>query len=160
QALYEREPDLLGHTRGVATLAVEVGRRLGMTGNELEELERAAQLHDIGKIAVPDQILRKPGPLTDDEWGVIRQHTLGGQHLLNASPARRGTGEIARATPGRGAGAGSPAGIAGEQILLPARIIAVCDAFDAMTATRPYRPPLDPTTAVEELVRCAGSQFD
>jgi diguanylate cyclase (GGDEF)-like protein len=160
QALYEREPDLFGHTRGVATLAVEVGRRLGVTGHALEELERAAQLHDIGKIAVPDQILRKPGQLTDDEWAFIRQHTLVGQRILAASPALRRIGDIVRATHERWDGAGYPDGVAGEAIPLPARIIAVCDAFDAMTAARPYRPPLEPSAAVEELIRCAGSQFD
>ena len=159
QALYEREPALLGHTRGVAALAVEAGRRLGVTGAALEELERAAQLHDIGKIAVPDQILRKPGALSEDEWIFIRQHTLVGQRILAASPALRRIGDIVRATHERWDGAGYPDGIDGENIPLPARIIAVCDAFDAMTAARPYRPPLDPSAAIEELIRCAGSQF-
>ncbi len=160
QALYEREPDLFGHTRGVATLAVEVGRRLGLSGHPLEELERAAQLHDIGKIAVPDQILRKPSALTEDEWVFIRQHTLVGQRILAASPALRRIGDIVRATHERWDGAGYPDGIAGEDIPLAARIIAVCDAFDAMTGARPYRQSLDPATAIEELVRCGGSQFD
>jgi len=160
QALYEREPALIGHTRGVAALAVEAGRRLGVTGAALEELERAGQLHDIGKIAVPDQILRKPGALNEDEWIFIRQHTLVGQRILAASPALRRIGDIVRATHERWDGAGYPDGIEGENIPLTARIIAVCDAFDAMTAARPYRPPLDPSAAIEELIRCAGSQFD
>src|SRR5262249_60082919 len=89
-----------------------------------------------------------------------RQHTLVGQRILNASPALRRIGEIVRATHERWDGAGYPDGIFGEDIPLPARIIAVCDAFDAMTAARPYRPPLDLTPAVDELIRCAGSQFD
>jgi two-component system cell cycle response regulator len=107
------------------------GRRLGVTGAALEELERAAQLHDIGKIAVPDQILRKPSALTDDEWVFIRQHTLVGQRILAASPTLRRIGDIVRATHERWDGAGYPDGVAGADIPLPARIIAVCDAFDA-----------------------------
>jgi diguanylate cyclase (GGDEF)-like protein len=160
QALYEREPDLKGHTHCVATLAVEVGRRLGVTGRDLEELERAAQLHDIGKIAVPDQILRKPSKLTDDEWVFIRQHTLVGQRILAVSPALRRIGDVVRSTHERWDGTGYPDRIAGETIPLPARIIAVCDAYDAMTANRPYRPPLGPDAAVRELERCSGTQFD
>ena len=160
QALYEREPELLGHTRGVAALALDVGHTLGLDGGELEELERAAQLHDIGKIAVPDQILRKPGALTEDEWVFIRQHTLVGQRILAASPTLRRIGDIVRATHERWDGAGYPDGIRGSDIPLPARIIAVCDAYDAMTMVRPYRPAFNPIAAVAELERCSGSQFD
>ena len=160
QALYEREPELLGHTRGVTTLSVDVGRRLGLEGRDLEELERAAQLHDIGKIAVPDHILRKPSALSDDEWAFIRQHTLVGQRILAASPALRRIGDIVRSTHERWDGAGYPDGIPGESIPLAARIIAVCDAYDAMTTTRPYREALSPYAAVSELERCAGAQFD
>jgi diguanylate cyclase (GGDEF)-like protein len=160
QALYEREPDLIGHTRGVARLAVEVGRRLELSDRDLEELERAAQLHDIGKIAVPDQILRKPSALTDDEWRFIRQHTVVGQRILAAAPALRRVGEIVRATHERWDGTGYPDAVAAQQIPLPARVIAVCDAYDAMTTRRPYRNALSPADAVAELRRCAGSQFD
>jgi diguanylate cyclase (GGDEF)-like protein/putative nucleotidyltransferase with HDIG domain len=160
QALYEREPDLIGHTRGVATLAVDVGHRLGLATRDLEELERAAQLHDIGKIAVPDQILRKPGALTEDEWVFIRQHTLVGQRILAASPTLRRVGDIVRATHERWDGAGYPDQIAGTDIPLAARIIAVCDAYDAMTTIRPYRPALSTAAALAELERCAGTQFD
>ena len=160
QALYEREPELIGPTRGVAALAVDVGRTLGLAGGDLDELEQAAQLHDIGKIAVPDQILRKPSALTEDEWVFIRQHTLVGQRILAASPALRRIGDIVRATHERWDGAGYPDGITGADIPLPARIIAVCDAYDAMTMARPYRPALSPAVAVAELERCSGSQFD
>src|SRR5262249_47308175 len=160
QALYEREPDLHGHTRGVAALAVLVGRELGLHGRELEELERAAQLHDIGKIAVPDHILRKPAALTDDEWVFIRQHTLVGQRILAVSPALRRIGDIVRSTHERWDGGGYPDGISGHTIALPARVIAVCDAYDAMTTKRPYREALTASAAISELVRCAGKQFD
>lgn len=160
QALHEREPDLRGHNHGVAELAVEVGRRLGLDAPALELLERSAQLHDIGKIAVPDQILHKPGPLSDDEWAFVRQHTLVGQRILAVSPALRPIGEVVRSTHERWDGTGYPDGLAGEQIPLAARIIAVCDAYDAMTSARPYREALDSSTALIELHRCAGSQFD
>jgi len=160
QALYEREPDLQGHTRYVTTLAVEVGRLLRLAGRELDELERAAQLHDIGKIAVPDQILRKPGKLTEDEWAFIRQHTVVGQRILAVSPALRRIGDIVRSTHERWDGAGYPDRIEGSAIPFAARIIAVCDAYDAMTANRPYRPALDHDIALAELQRCAGTQFD
>ncbi len=160
QALHEREPELVGHTRGVAALAVEVGARLGLAGRELEELERAAQLHDVGKIAVPDQILRKAGPLDEDEWAFIRQHTLVGQRILAASPALRRIGDVVRATHERWDGGGYPDGLAGAAIPLPARVIAVCDAFDAMTSSRPYRTPLGADAAIAEIERCAGTQFD
>jgi diguanylate cyclase (GGDEF)-like protein len=160
QALHEREPDLLGHTRGVAALAVEAGRRLGLSAAELDELERAAQLHDIGKLAVPDEILRKPSALTPDEWAFVTQHTLVGQRILAASPTLRRIGDVVRSTHERWDGDGYPDGIAGTAIPLPARIIAVCDAFDAMISTRPYRTALAVDEAVAELERCAGTQFD
>ena len=160
QALHEREPALIGHTRGVAALAVAVGRSLGLADVDLDELERAAQLHDIGKIAVPDQILRKPSALTEDEWVFIRQHTVVGQRILAASPTLRGIGDIVRATHERWDGAGYPDGDRRRGHPLPARIIAVCDAFDAMTTTRPYRTALSTEAALAELRRCSGSQFD
>ncbi len=160
QALHEREPGLAGHTHGVTALALSTGQRLGLGEGELEELERAAQLHDIGKIAVPDQILRKPGPLSEHEWRFIHQHTLVGQRILAASPALRRIGEIVRATHEHWDGSGYPDGLQGEAIPLAARLIAVCDAFDAMTTERPYRRALAPEEAVAELERCAGTQFD
>jgi diguanylate cyclase (GGDEF)-like protein len=160
QALYEREPDLKGHTSSVASLSVQTGRRLGLSAEELVELEQAAQLHDIGKLAVPDDILHKPGPLSESDWELIRQHTVVGQRILTASPALRRIGEIVRATHERWDGSGYPDGLAGESIPMAARIITVCDAFDAMTSSRAYRPPLTVPEAIAELDRCKGSQFD
>lgn len=160
QALYERDAELKGHTNGVAALALETGRRLGLADAELEELELAAQLHDIGKIAVPDDVLHKPGPLSASDWSLIRQHTIVGQRILSASPTLRHVGKIVRATHERWDGAGYPDQLAGEHIPLPSRVIAVCDAFDAMTSTRAYRPPLTVPEAVAELRRCSGSQFE
>ena len=160
QALYERDPELKGHTNGVASLSLNVGRRLGMSETELEELELAAQLHDIGKIAVPDDVLHKPGPLTDSDWSLIQQHTIVGQRILSASPALRRVGEIVRATHERWDGSGYPDRLGQDDIPLAARVIAVCDAFDAMTSTRAYRPPLTVAEAIAELERCSGQQFD
>ena len=160
QALYERDAELKGHTSSVAARAAATGRRLGLSDATIEEIDLAAQLHDIGKLAVPDDILHKPGPLSDSDWNLIRQHTIIGQRILSASPALRRVGEIVRATHERWDGTGYPDQLAAEDIPLAARVIAVCDAFDAMTATRAYRPPLTVSEALAELRRCSGTQFD
>jgi diguanylate cyclase (GGDEF)-like protein len=159
-ALYEREPGLHSHLEGVANLAVATGRRLGLDGEALDELRRAAQLHDIGKIAIPDQILHKPGPLDDQEWSFVRQHSVVGERILAASPALRSVGPIVRSTHERWDGTGYPDGLAGAEIPLPARIISACDAFAAMTSARAHRPALDEAAALEQLQANAGSQFD
>jgi two-component system, cell cycle response regulator len=160
QALFERDAELKGHTINVAALTLAAGHRLDLTGPELEELELAAQLHDIGKIAIPDEVLHKPGPLSESDWRLVRAHTVVGQRILSASPALRPVGQIVRATHERWDGAGYPDGLRGEGIPLAARVIAVCDAFDAMTSSRAYRPPLTTAEAIAELERCAGAQFD
>jgi len=160
QALCEREPDLHEHLQGVADLSCAIGRRLGLSPDELEDLKRAAQLHDIGKLAIPDQVLHKPGPLDEEEWQFIAQHTVVGQRILAASPSLRRVGEIVRATHERWDGGGYPDGVSGTAIPLAARIIAVCDAFDAITSNRPYAPARSVDVALAELRRCAGGQFD
>jgi two-component system cell cycle response regulator len=160
QVLREREPDLHSHLQGVAALAVAIGRELNLTAEQLDEVARAAELHDVGKIAVPDEILHKPGPLDESEWDLMRQHTIIGDRILGASPAMRPVAEIVRASHERFDGSGYPDGLAGEAIPLGARIVGVCDAFHAMTSERPYQQTLDRGTALAELRRCAGSQFD
>jgi len=160
QALYERDAELKGHTNNVAALSVDIGRRLGLGGAELAELDLAAQLHDIGKIAVPDAVLHKPGPLSESDWSLIRQHTIVGQRILSASPALRRVGEIVRATHERWDGTGYPDKLVAQEIPFAARLIAVCDAFDAMTSSRAYRPPLTAAEAIAELERCSGMQFE
>jgi diguanylate cyclase (GGDEF)-like protein len=159
-ALQAREPGLFAHLEDVAALALEIGRRQGLPGVELEELHRAAQLHDLGKIAIPDQILHKPGPLDEAEWRFVRQHTLVGERILGASPALRPIGLIVRATHERWDGSGYPDGLRGEEIPLAARIIFACDAFAAMTGERAYRETKTQEEALEELRACAGTQFD
>lgn len=160
EALFERDPDLRAHVGGVASLSAAVARRLGLDGHQLEELILVAQLHDVGKIAIPDAVLRKPGPLTQEERTLIEQHTVIGQRILGAVPALRAVGTIVRATHERWDGKGYADGLAGEAIPLAARIVAVCDAFQAMTSSRPYCASLTSREALEELRRCAGTQFD
>ena len=160
RALTEREPGLREHLDGVAQLATALGTHLGLSDEELKELHLAAQLHDVGKLAIPEAILQKPGPLTDQEWDFVKQHTLIGQRILAGAPALRTIGEIVRSTHERWDGSGYTDGLATSEIPLAARIIAVCDAYNAMTTNRAYRQALTPDRAREELQRCAGSQFD
>jgi two-component system, cell cycle response regulator len=160
QVLREREPELHHHLHGVAALAAAVGRRLSLSAEQLDEVTRAAELHDVGKIAIPDEILHKPASLDDDEWELMRQHTIIGDRILGAAPAMRPVAEIVRASHERWDGDGYPDRLAGERIPLGARIVSVCDAFHAMTTPRPYQRTLSREEALAELHRCAGTQFD
>jgi two-component system, cell cycle response regulator len=160
EALSLREPDLPVHLDSVGSLAVEAGLALALRRDELDELVRAAQLHDLGKLAVPDAILHKKGPLDEGEWAFVRQHPLVGERILRASPAFRNVATIVRSTHERWDGGGYPDGLAKEEIPLASRIIAVCDAFTAMTSHRPYRLALTEHEAIAELERFAGTQFD
>ena len=160
RAMYEREPRLAEHAHTVKTLAAAVGERLGFCSEELSELVRAAELHDIGKLAIPDAILRKPGPLSDEDMQFVRRHTAIGERILSASPALGAVARLVRASHERWDGEGYPDGLAGEAIPVGARIITVCDAFTAMQSERPYRAPKTADEALDEIRRCAGSQFD
>ncbi len=160
QALFERSPGLRDHVGEVVHRAVTIGETLGLSADELEELRLAARLHDVGKLAVPDDVLQKPGPLYPEEWAFIREHTVIGQRILAASPGWLGVAAIVRATHERWDGTGYPDGLEGNAIPLAARIIAVCDAFSAMTSPRPYRLPIACEQALEELYAQAGAQFD
>ncbi len=158
--MHAKQPGLPDHSTGVARLAVAVGRRLGMDAEQIDELARAAELHDIGKVGIPDAILSKPGTLEAEEWQLIRQHTLLGERILSAAAALRPVARIVRSSHERWDGGGYPDGLAGESIPLAARIVSVCDAYDAMVSDRCYRPALSPARARQELVREAGHQFD
>ena len=160
RALSERHPSLGDHVNGVAELAVSIGERLGLMPEQLEDLRRAAELHDMGKVAIPDAILDKPGPLNDAEWEFMRRHTIIGERILQAAPALERVATIVRSTHERMDGKGYPDQLAGEAIPLAARIVLVCDAFEAMTADRSYRKAMSAEVAIEELERCAGAQFD
>lgn len=160
QVIGEHNAELSVHLSEVAELAGAVSLRLGLSVEEAEEVKRAAMLHDIGKLAIPDSILSKPGPLTEAEWDFVRQHTLIGERILGAAPSLTGSAGIVRSSHERWDGAGYPDGLSSESIPLGARIVAVCDAFDAMTSTRPYRERRTVGEAVQELRRCSGTQFD
>jgi diguanylate cyclase (GGDEF)-like protein len=160
RALHERQPDLHDHLRDVAELALAVGRELGMEPEQLDELARAAELHDVGKVAIPDAILNKPGPLDESEWSFMQRHTVIGERILGAAPALRPVARLVRCSHERWDGKGYPDGLAREEIPLGARIVAVCDAFDAMTAARPYRSSSEEEGALEELRRSSGTHFD
>jgi two-component system, cell cycle response regulator len=160
QAFQERYPDLQEHQRGVGALALAVGRRLEMSAEDLDVLARAAELHDVGKIAIPDAILNKPGPLDEEEWKFMRRHTILGERILMAASALRPVARLVRSSHERFDGGGYPDGLAGHDIPLGARIIFVCDAFDAMTSDRAYSSAVGHSEALAELRRCAGTQFD
>jgi diguanylate cyclase (GGDEF)-like protein len=160
QVLHEREPELHDHHQDVAALVTAIGAKLPMLPDEIDVMARAAELHDIGKVAVPDQILQKPGPLDPPERDFIQQHTLVGERILSAAPALQPVARLVRTSHEWWNGSGYPDGLAGEAIPLGARIIAVCDAYHAMTSDRVYQPPVEPEAALAELRRCAGTHFD
>ena len=160
RVLAEREPELRKHMRDVAELAVGVARRVGLSSEEIDEVARGAELHDVGKLAIPDAVLHKPAPLDDIELQMIRQHTITGERILSAAPAMRPVARIVRSSHERWDGGGYPDRLAGEEIPIGARIVAVCDAFDAMVTERPYAAARSEEDAVAELRHCAGTQFD
>ena len=150
------------HARRVANLAARIARALGLADSEVELIRRATLLHDVGKIGVPDRILLKPARLTADEAAVARAHTVVGATMLAGSRSAllRLAEEIARTHHERWDGTGYPAGLKGEAIPLPGRIVAVADVFDALTHVRPYKPPWPRDAAVAEMERLSGRHFD
>jgi len=160
RTLSERRPGLQVRLRDIGELALAVGRELHLGPEGLDEVARGAELHDIGKIAVPDAILDKPGPLDPVEWSFMRRHPLIGERILLAAPALRPVARLVRSSHERWDGGGYPDGLRGDEIPLGSRVVAVCDAFDAMTTERPYREPIPEGEAIAELRRCAGTQFD
>jgi len=160
QVMAEREPELHEHLRDVAILSRAVGRQMGLTGEELETMVRAAELHDVGKVAVPDAILQKRSSLEPSERAIIERHCEVGERILAASAAMGPVARLVRSSHERYDGAGYPDRRSGREIPMGARIIAVCDAFHAMTSNRPYGRAIDVPEALTELRRNAGSQFD
>ena len=157
----EQRDQMLGiHLDGVAEIARQTALELGLDETEVERVMLAAELHDIGKSAIPDAILFKPGPLDADEWAFMRRHTIIGERILAGAPSLTSVAGIVRSSHERFDGKGYPDALAGEAIALAARIIFACDAFDAMTSDRPYSPPISKELAVVELRACAGTQFD
>ena len=160
RALSERSPELGGHGNAVAALAEATARWLGLDREALETVRHAAELHDVGKVAIPDDILTKPGPLTDEEWTFIRRHPVAGERIIAAAPALGAVAKLVRSSHERWDGSGYPDRLGGDDIPLGSRIIAIADAFDAMTSGRPYRAPVSSQEAIAELRACAGIQFD
>ena len=148
------------HSQGVVALALEVAERMGLDSRQLRNVEFGALLHDVGKIAVPNEIINKPGPLTDEEWLVIKTHTVEGQRMLERVGGVLGeVGRIVRSSHERWDGDGYPDGLVGYEIPIESCIVSCCDAFDAMTTDRSYRAALSLDTALAELRANAGTQF-
>ena len=160
EALEHKDAYTASHAQGVAELSEAVGRRLGLEGEELRVLGHAALLHDIGKIAIPTEILVKPEALTPDEFDVIKSHAAVGAGMVARIPGLEPVAPLVRHAHERWDGGGYPDGLAGEDIPLGARVVSVCDAFHAMTSDRPYRSAMNAAEAVAELQRGAGRQFD
>lgn len=159
-ALETRSPETYDHARRVADSTAALGRTMGLSAAEVHDLRIAALFHDIGKIAIPSRVLDRSGPLSDDEIAVVRLHVTIGAVLLAGILSLAAAAPVVAATHERYDGSGYPLGLAGTNIPLGARIIAVADAYDAMTARRPYGAPLSHAEAIGELARCSGTHFD
>jgi two-component system cell cycle response regulator len=158
--LQEREPTLDEHLHAVARLARLVGDELDLGNEEIDVVVRAAELHDIGKMAMPDAILHKPGPLNEQEWQIMHRHTIVGERILNSVPALGPVATVVRSTHERIDGRGYPDGLTGDEIPFAARIVFVCDAYNAMRSDRAYDSIRSHEEAVSELRRCGGTKFD
>jgi len=148
-----------GHVERVSDLAVAIAEHLGFSAPDLDAIEIGALLHDIGKIGIPESILRKPGPLDAPEWEVMRKHPLVSEYILSSVDLPDIVLQIARSSHERIDGKGYPDGLVGDEISLPARIVLVADAYDALTTDRPYRRARPPLAALRELRRHTGTQF-
>ena len=156
----ERDPVLRRHQEIVADSAGTVAEALGLDSSTVDEVVLAAELHDLGKLALPQSIVHKPFALDEAEWRIMRRHTLIGESMLHPFPELRDVGGFVRSSHERMDGRGYPDGLAGEAIPLPSRIVFVCDTWEAMTGGRAYRPPVSRSEAIAELRRCTSSQFD
>ena len=159
-AIDERDVYTAGHSEAVADTSCALGQRLGLGPLDLLELESAALLHDLGKLAIPEEVITKPGPLTEKEAALVRGHPRLGAELLATVTGMEPAATIVRFHHERWDGSGYPDGLRHREIPLASRIIAACDAYDAMTSDRPYRRALPPETALERLRAGSGSQFD
>jgi diguanylate cyclase (GGDEF)-like protein len=160
RVLSERSPALGIHLGEVTALAHAVATRLHLPDDQLSPLLQAASLHDVGKAAIPDEILNKPGPLNAEEFEFMRRHTVIGERILGGAPALANAAKLVRSSHERFDGRGYPDGLREDEIPLGSRIISVCDSYDAMTSNRPYRHAMSTDGALSELSGCAGTQFD
>jgi HD-GYP domain-containing protein (c-di-GMP phosphodiesterase class II) len=160
-ALAQRHPDLGEHSNDVAGDVRLLARTVGMDDDTTNLVVKAGDLHDIGKLGIPDEILSRPGPLSPEEWEFMKRHTVMGEQIIAAAgPSLEQIAPLVRASHERWDGTGYPDRLAGEEIPLGARIIAICDSFRAMLDERVYKPALTVEEALAELRRCAGTQFD
>lgn len=155
-----RDPYTAGHSERVAMISSKIAKKLGFEKKELENIEIAAQFHDIGKIGVPDSILLKNGKLTDIEFNFIKEHPIIGKNILSNIEFLKETLQIILHHHENYDGSGYPYGICGTEIPIGSRIISIADTYDAMTSDRPYRKALTHDAAVNEIIRCKGTQFD
>jgi putative two-component system response regulator len=159
-AVEAKDVALVHHCRWLAHHAARVGAQVGLRGEDLEGVAYGALLHDVGKIGVPEHLLRKEGPLSDEEWGVMRRHPEIGERICQPLQASRAFAPIIRHHHERFNGRGYPDGLRGDAIPLGARIVAIADAYEAMIHGRPYQPAFDHANASAELMRHRGGQFD
>ncbi len=159
-ALEERDNYTEGHSRRVSDMVLAIANRMGFTEEETQLFHFSAHLHDIGKIGIPDSILRKPGRLSDEEFSVIKQHPAIGARILRKASAFESLAEIVLHHHERFDGLGYPDGISGYSIPVGSRIIAVCDSIDAMLTTRSYRNAFSENECFEEIKKCSGTRYD
>ena len=159
-ALEAKDSYTADHARSIAELAVEIGEQMSLPQALIEDLRYAGIFHDVGKIAVPDALINKPGPLSDQEWELIKQHPVAGAEILAPVPFLYGVRTIVRHAHEHWDGSGYPDGLAGAQIPLGARIVLAADAYHAMTSDRPYRRGMSDSEAQRELRAQSGTQFD
>lgn len=159
-AIEARDPYAKGHSSRVTVFAQAIARALRLEKERISVLRLGALLHDVGKLVVPSAVLLKRGPLTDEELGLVRRHPAAGARMLRSLGAPETILPLVLHHHERWDGAGYPTGCRGDDIPLEARVLCIADSFDAMTSTRPYRSSWTPDEALEELARCAGTQFD
>jgi len=155
-----KDAETLGHTRRVTAYAIAIARKMGLSKEEVDVIARGAFLHDIGKLAIPDEILRKPGKLTAAETAIMREHAYSGYKILSKIRFLAEPSEIVYAHQEYFDGSGYPRGLKGDEIPLGARIFSIADTLDAMTSDRVYRPAQSYEAAQQEIHRCSGTQFD
>lgn len=160
QTLTHKHHEEALHSRRVSDYCVRMGEVLGLSEEARDELRLAGMFHDIGKVSIPDHIINKPGELTDEEWTVMRMHPIIGYEILSAAAEYAALAPYARSHHERIDGHGYPDQLKGDEIPLVSRIISICDAYEAMTADRPYRNAMDKRVAIAELRAHAGTQFD
>ncbi|MEP6642022.1 MAG: HD-GYP domain-containing protein, partial [Gaiellales bacterium] len=156
----ERGAGLREHSEGVSVLAELTAERLGLSEEEIIAAGLAAKLHDVGKDAIPGRVVSKPGSLDPAEQRAIERHTLIGERIIGAAPDMVPVAKLVRSSHERFDGSGYPDGLRGDEIPIGARVLAVCDAYDAMVTDRVYQNRVSPANALAELRRCAGTQFD